>query len=293
LPGLVPYDVNAPLWSDDANKQRWLAIPDGTQIALDAAGHLTLPIGAMLLKTFELAGRRLETRVWMNHPDVGWRGYAYTWEPSGSDARLAPEGGEHIALGATAADWSVPGRGQCRQCHKAGDNQNLGVTLAQLDREQRDPRTGRSANQLTTWQTLGLLATPADAHTLTTHDRLVDYRDVAQPIALRARSYLHANCSSCHDSAAGYCTGDLRTGTPLAQTGVCAQAPRDWQPSWGWPESTRLLTPGDPVASAIWLRLSAPADAPMAMPPLGRHTVDANGVELIASWIDSLQRCTE
>lgn len=86
-PGLVPYDVNAPLWSDDADKQRWLAIPDGTSITVDAEGHFVLPKGAVVLKTFMREGQRLETRVWMNHPDAGWQGYSYRWEAPGRAAR--------------------------------------------------------------------------------------------------------------------------------------------------------------------------------------------------------------
>ena len=31
-PGLIPYDVNSPLWSDGADKQRFMALPDGALI---------------------------------------------------------------------------------------------------------------------------------------------------------------------------------------------------------------------------------------------------------------------
>jgi uncharacterized repeat protein (TIGR03806 family) len=288
-PGLVPYDVNAPLWSDDADKQRWFAIPDSEHIRIDDAGHFVLPKGSVLLKTFSRAGQRLETRVWMNHPDAGWLGYSYRWAVDGSDASLAADAGELISNGNTVEPWTIPGRGQCSQCHQPGQSQILGLQVAQLDRDFVYPSTGRSANQLGTLAAVGLLAPGTrigDAHA-----KLVDYRDASQPLEPRARSYLHANCSSCHASAVGYCTGDFRIETSAAQMGICDVAPSASNPSWGWLSGTKLLAPGDPERSALWLRLSAPGNAAMAMPPLGRHQVHEQGVELIAAWISALPGC--
>jgi hypothetical protein len=28
-PGVIPYAINAPFWSDGATKDRWIAVPDG------------------------------------------------------------------------------------------------------------------------------------------------------------------------------------------------------------------------------------------------------------------------
>lgn len=289
-PGLVPYDVNAPLWSDDADKQRWLAIPDGTHIDVDAEGHFVMPSGTVLLKTFARAGERLETRVWMNHPDAGWLGYSYRWQANGADATLAAEAGEQMPIGDGSEHWAIPGRGQCGQCHQPGANQNLGLQVAQLDRDFVYPSTGRSANQLATFDAVGLLAHGSQP-AASDHAKLVDYRDAAQPVEARARSYLHANCGSCHNRADGYCTGDFRIAATNSQLGVCNVAPKYVDPLWGWRDGTKLLAPGDPERSALWLRLSAPGDAAMAMPPLGRHEVHQIGVELVAAWIASLPGC--
>ena len=73
--------------------------------------------------------------------------------------------------------------------------------------------------------------------------------------------------------------------------GVCDVAAKHTDPSWGWPEGTKLVAPGDPEHSALWLRLSAPGGTPMAMPPLGRHEVHQEGVELIAAWITAMRGC--
>lgn len=290
-PGLVPYDVNAPLWSDDAEKQRWLAIPDATFIHIDAEGQFALPQGSVLLKTFYRTGVRLETRVWMNHPDAGWLGYAYRWADDGSDASLAAAAGEVISNGDPAGPWTIPGRAQCSQCHPPGQSQALGLHVAQLDRDFVYPSTGRRANQLQTLAAIGMFEPGAPL--AETHAKLVDYRDVSQPLAARARSYLHANCSSCHASAAGYCAGDLRISTSDAQMGLCNVTPGAVDPSWGWLPGTSLLAPGDPERSALWLRVSAPAGTALAMPPLGRTHVHEKGVELIAAWIGAMPACKD
>jgi uncharacterized repeat protein (TIGR03806 family) len=290
-PGLVPYDVNAPLWTEDADKQRWLAIPDGTTITVDAEGHFVLPKGAVLLKTFARDGQRLETRVWMNHPDAGWRGYSYRWSADGSDALLAADAGEQMPIGSGAERWTIPARGQCGQCHQPGSNQNLGLQLAQLDRDFTYPSTGLTANQLDTLTAVGVLVPQAKPPAPSAQHKLVDYRDVSQPVESRARAYLHANCSSCHNAAEGYCTGDFRIGATEAEMGVCDKTPNDLGERWGWLPNTKLVAPGDPERSALWLRLSAPGDADMAMPPLGRHEVHQEGVELIAAWISGLRGC--
>src|SRR5204863_9620562 len=42
---MVPYATNASFWSDGADKQRWLAVPDGTSITPQTPGRWTLPNG--------------------------------------------------------------------------------------------------------------------------------------------------------------------------------------------------------------------------------------------------------
>ena len=79
-PGLIPYSVNAPLWSDGASKERYLAIPADGRIEFDAVTFpesaqgqgpfgWKFPDGTVLVKTFFLemekgnpaTSRRLET----------------------------------------------------------------------------------------------------------------------------------------------------------------------------------------------------------------------------------------
>jgi hypothetical protein len=70
-PKLIPYTVNSPLWSDAALKQRWMALPTGTQIQFSPTGEWSFPNGSVFVKHFALQTnendpsllRRLETRL--------------------------------------------------------------------------------------------------------------------------------------------------------------------------------------------------------------------------------------
>src|SRR5262249_15112323 len=88
--GLIPYGVNAPLWSDGAEKQRWFAVPDDARIHVGADGDFDLPVGAVAVKTFRLAGKPVETRLLVRHADGAWAGYSFEWNDAGTDAQLLP-----------------------------------------------------------------------------------------------------------------------------------------------------------------------------------------------------------
>ena len=75
--GAIPYDINEPFWSDGANKERWMALDDGSEITIEANGDWTFPNNSVLIKNFELNGRRIETRLLARHANGSWGGYSY------------------------------------------------------------------------------------------------------------------------------------------------------------------------------------------------------------------------
>ncbi|HWU87257.1 MAG TPA: PQQ-dependent sugar dehydrogenase, partial [Kofleriaceae bacterium] len=156
--GVIPYDVNTPLWSDGADKERWLAIPDGTTIAIGDDGDWDLPIGSVTMKTFSVRGKRIETRLFMRHEDGGWGGYTYEWNDGGTDATLLA-GAKARPLDGGAA-WGYPSRNQCLQCHSRAAGGTLGLETAQLNREAVYPSTNRLSNQLATLDHIGMLSAP-------------------------------------------------------------------------------------------------------------------------------------
>ncbi len=277
--GLIPYGVNAPLWSDSADKERFLAVPDGTTVTVGSDGVLEPPPGSVAVKSFLLEGRRVETRLFMRHPDGSWAGYTYEWNAEGTDAVLLDAGKVKQVAGRT---WTFPSRADCMQCHNATAGHVLGLEVAQLNGDFVYPGD-RRANQLRTLEHIGVLMLPGAPDTL---PRLSTYDGETSPEA-RARAYLHANCAMCHrPSGLGRGTADLRFTTPLAQAGICDMPPE--LGDLGVP-GAKLVAPGHPESSLVSLRMHA-RDT-FQMPPLATREVDTAGTALVDAWIASLAHC--
>jgi uncharacterized repeat protein (TIGR03806 family) len=279
--GLIPYAPNAPFFSDNAVKTRWLALPDGQNITIDANNDFDFPNGSVLVKNFRLGTALVETRLFMRHNDGVWAGYTYEWNASGTDATRVV-GGKTVTVGGQT--WQFPSEAQCLQCHTVAAGRSLGLEIGTLNGNFGYP-TGRTANQLTTLNAIGTL-TPALAQT---PDQLPVIPDPAgsAPLGDRARAYLHANCSYCHRPG-GTAPGDqdFRYTTALAQTNAC-----DITPSFGNLGITdpRRIAPGSAARSIVVARMNRTgADA---MPPIMRHTIDTAGVQLLTTWVDGLANC--
>ena len=276
---LIPYDLNAPLWSDAAEKLRWIALPDGAQIRIDSAGDWEFPVGTMLIKEFSLNGKRIETRF-LEHQSAGWSGYTYQWMEDESDALLLDTGKTELVAG---QNWSFPGPGQCLECHTSAAGRALGPETGQLNRSLVYPSSGIDANQITTMAHIGLFENPPPAPV----ESIVSPDDAEATVALRAKAYLHSNCSHCHRPG-GTAGGeiDFRYQTPLAEMKLC-----DVPASVGDLGITgaRLLAPADPARSILSERMKRLDGS--RMPPLGSLVVDTDGVTLIDQWINSISSC--
>ena len=54
-PGVVPYDLVNPLFSDHAQKHRFVFVPAGAAADYDASDVFDFPVGTVLIKTFAFA----------------------------------------------------------------------------------------------------------------------------------------------------------------------------------------------------------------------------------------------
>jgi uncharacterized repeat protein (TIGR03806 family) len=273
VPALIPYDVNAALWADGADKERWLAIPDGTSITVGPDGDWELPIGAVVAKEFRVGGQRVETRLLMRHADGTWAGYAYAWE--GDDAVLA-EGGRTVA--SVAGPWRIPSSPACLACHTEAAGRLLGLETAQLDRVFAYPEG--EANQIAVLTRIGVLdPSPLDV------TPLPDPTGSTGTTPERARAYLHANCAHCHrPDGPAPATLDLRYG--VAGGDGCGMAPIDGDLGV---TGALVLDPGHPERSVLSLRMHRTDVA--RMPPLGTSVVDPLGTALVDTWIAGLRAC--
>jgi len=282
---MLPYEINAPLWSDNAVKPRWFAIPDGTTIDINAAHDWDFPIGSVLRKDFYLSGRIIETRLLAHHDDGSWAGYSYEWNATETDATLLDTGKTVLVNG---QDWTYPSPGQCLTCHTSAAGVTLGPETAQLNMQVADPANpSTQLNQITYLDMIGMFtSSPASPSSL---PALTQYSDpLAQPVDL-ARSYLHSNCSNCHRPGSLAPTGiDLRYDVSFNNMNICDATPANGNVLG----ATRIYTPGDITDSIIYQRmLEAAAPTTQRMPPLGSTIEDPQGLQFVSDWINSLGVC--
>lgn len=283
--GLIPYDVASPLWSDGAQKNRWLALPNGETIDVDASGDFEFPVGSVLVKDFRdpnNANVMIETRLLMLH-QTGWAGYSYKWRDDQTDADLLFDADDDVAAG---LNWHFPSAAECRQCHTATKKFALAPEVLQLNHEFVYPQTGRTANQVHTLNQLGVFTVPpAPALTNAT---MFAFDDVSATLEQRAKSYLHSNCSQCHQpGGTGEGGIDLRFETPLAQMNVCNTVPANNLGN----ANARFIVPGSPSDSVILTRMQSSVASGVRMPPLATEIVDTAAVGIFTDWINDLAAC--
>jgi uncharacterized repeat protein (TIGR03806 family) len=279
----VPYDVAAPLWSDGAEKRRFVWTPKQS-VEIDASGDFLFAPGTVFIKEFRLNGRTVETRLFMRHADGGWAGYTYEWNDAGTDAELLSDGKSANVGG---REWIFPSRNGCLRCHTEAAGRALGPRIGQLDNAFDYGGTVGRVNQLEHWDNEGLFAQglPAAPAGLTV---FADPADKSAEIAARARSYLHSNCSNCHQPA-GMARGDadFRHGIPLSGMGICKIAPT--LSDMGIAEA-RLFAPGDPGRSILLQRMATRNQ--YQMPPLASNRIDPLGTSLLKEWILGVSACS-
>jgi uncharacterized repeat protein (TIGR03806 family) len=291
--GVLPYDLNTPLFSDYAAKYRFVWMPPGTSAQYRNDRVFDFPVGAILAKTFAFPaddGREklIETRL-LVHTKGGWIGLPYVWNENQSEAKLdlVPDpvsvryrdssGQKH------AFTYFIPNANECRQCH---ENERvmlpLGPKARNLNKDYVYP--DGTANQLVRWTQAGYLQgtpSPQEAPREAQWDA-----PRSGTIEERARAYLDSNCAHCHQpgSGAGYTGFDLRlTSAGLGSLGLCKS------PNSAGRVGNLVydLVPGKPEDSILVARMESTRPKEM-MPQIGRSVVHQEGLALIREWVRSL-----
>jgi uncharacterized repeat protein (TIGR03806 family) len=324
-PGVIPYSVNAPFWSDGAHKERFLAVPEGT-ITYKRNNGWEFPDKAVLIKSFALemkegdpASRKwIETRF-MTRQGGEWYGYSYRWNAEGTDATLVDAKGIDFLYkiasktGEVDVPWHYPSRAECMVCHSRAANYVLGLCEIQFNKEHKYP-SGRTDNQIRVLEHLGLFGVswaseagapksgangpqpdqrqPKPTSLLTTAPgalkKLADPYDKTQPLDLRAKAYFHANCSTCHVEAGGG-NAQMELGFPTAWDKMRLIDAKPVHQTFDLPDA-KLIAPGDPDRSVVIHRISKRGANTGQMPPLASSRVDRAGVELLTEWCKSLKK---
>jgi len=298
-PGVVPYDVNTPLFSNYAVKVRGVWVPPGQHAIYSDGGPMTFPPGTILTKSFGLpvavergatVVRWIETRLVLSTAS-GYTAFTYVWDPDGKDATLSYAGEQPDASwigfdgGELDSTYLVPNTGECKYCHLAGDASvvPIGPNARQLNKIYEYPDGGE--NQLAHWTRVGILEGAPDAAAA---PRLPMWDDpTTGSVAQRARAYLEANCANCHDALgqAGP-SGLYLLATEDASTtyGICKPPVAAGGATGG---DSYDIVPGQPDASLMVRRMASTIPQVM-MPQIDRTVVDKGGLALITEWIASL-----
>ncbi len=285
-----PYHINTPLFSDYAEKYRFLYVPPGKTAAYRDGGLIDLPVGSALIKTFGFAAdlRRphddvtiIETRVMLRRAN-GWVALPYVWNADHSEATLR-RGGTRVparwidaAGNPRAISYAVPNQNQCKGCHA------LYEAIVPIGPKARNLNDGA---QLQALVAAGMLdRAPLDA------PRLPRWDDPATgTIDQRARAYLDVNCAHCHNRHAAasnsglYLEYDERD--PVAR-GVMKTPTAAGRGSGG---HAHAIEPGMPEKSYLLFRMES-LDPGIAMPELGRATVHDEAIGLLSAYIAAMPK---
>jgi uncharacterized repeat protein (TIGR03806 family) len=292
---VMGYTVNTPLFSNYAEKSRFVKFPPGGYAVYNDSVAFDFPIGTILIKNFyylvdfrkpEKGKRILETRLLINLEN-GWEAWPYLWNDEQTEAFYDPAG-ETKSIAYTdksgkkiTTNYMVPNKNQCKGCHIRGKEMKpIGLTARQMNGDFLY-REGKK-NQLVYWQERGFLQSDQD---LSNAPRLAVWNNPSTgDVNLRARAYLDANCGHCHSRLGPASTSglflDIHEKDP-AHLGV------NKSPVAAGRGAGNLqfdIVPGQPNHSILVFRMKT-NDPAIAMPEIGREQVDQEGVALIEEWI--------
>lgn len=264
------YELSSTLFTDHAEKQRLVFVPENTRLEAVDNNLVNFPEGTILVKTFyyfidkrqpSLGKKIQETRLLVKKND-GWQVATYRWNEAQSDAQLLTVGYsqpvnwlDENGVG-HAITYAIPSNNACVTCHnQSGKVMPIGPKVQNWNRAV--VRNSDTLNQLTHLSNLGILNTvnPSD------YFSLPDYSSISLDEITRARAYFEVNCAHCHNPD-GYASDkkvNFLFATPVHDMGLGPHASH----------LGGLLDKGK-------------------MPKLGTTTVDTAGVRLMRKFIDNL-----
>ncbi|WP_298019895.1 SO2930 family diheme c-type cytochrome [uncultured Parasphingopyxis sp.] len=282
------YELNTPLFTDYAVKQRWVYVPPGQRIAYAPDGTFEFPVGSALIKSFGYPAdfrdpdspvRLLETRVMLRRPD-GWVALPYVWNADGTEAVLA-RAGRRMPASFIDADgetrefsYRVPNQNQCKGCHQRDDEiQPIGPSARNLN----------NGTRLAQWVDWGILGrSPADA------PRIAVWDDPATgTLDERARAYLDVNCAHCHRRNGSASNSGLFLTYEEPDSVARGILKRPVAAGRGSGGHDFNIAPGHADRSILVHRMESD-DPGVQMPELGRELLHREGIELIRRYIDAM-----
>lgn len=298
--GVLPYDLITPLFTDYAEKSRFVWMPKGTSAKFSKDEVFDFPVGTVLIKNFYYPfdfrdpskGKQiLETRL-LIRKENGWDALDYVWNDEQTDAQLEVVGGNKMVKWIDTngqpqqTNYSIPNKNQCKNCHNFNDVFTpIGPKARYLNHD--FTYSDGATNQLEKWTTSGYLTGyKKEENTL---NKVAKWDDPASgTLEERAKAYLEVNCAHCHRKEGSANTSGL-------YLLLSDQNPESWgimkSPVAAGQGSGSFLfdvVPGKPEASILPYRMASLEPAVM-MPEMGRTMVHQEAIDLIKQWIAEMK----
>lgn len=290
---LRPFAPRFALWSDGAEKTRWLYLPVcGGAIDTFDMENWVFPVGTYAFKRFVVDDVLVETRLIHKYgPTDEEVLYAtYVWDETLGQSILDDNG--HMVPRIDGDAYTVPNvaAGHCARCHGPNETMSVGQLHGLPSRF-----LGLNAIDLSHAGS-GLTIDELIAHDRLSHPPTAPVAPPGDPIEIAALGYLHANCGYCHnDSPLGqdvendYFLRLRATDSTVEETGAYVTAVNVAVSTYASLEAkpcTHRIYGGNPDRSCIHERMGLrPTNQ---MPPLDTNRVDDEGRAAVAAWIDSL-----
>lgn len=295
---VLPYDLNSPLFSDYAQKARFVWMPEGVSASYDEHQSMDFPIGTIIIKNFyfdndfrnpSLGRKLMETRLLVRQ-DTAWQPISYVWNEEQTEAEFSLVGGDvpvswiHYDGSQRNTYYHIPNRNECTGCH------NLDNVLLPLGPKSRNLNkdyayNDGTKNQLTKWVEMDYLENLPD---LSSVPKAAVFDDESEDITLRARTYLDINCGHCHNPMGPAKNSGLTLTIEEMDPykwGVCKTPVAAGQGSGNLQYG---IVPGEPENSILHYRMNS-TELDVMMPELGRSVKHEEGIELIYNWISQLE----
>lgn len=300
IEGVVPYELNTPLFSDYAEKLRFVKLPKGEAVSYNDSTVLDFPVGTTLIKTFFYfndkrdvsKGRQLlETRLLIHEPE-GWEALVYVWNEEQTEAYLEVAGEEKEVAWKNEKgkkqklNYLIPNLNQCKGCHNKNQKMTpIGPSIRQLNGD--FAYAEESNNQLLQWQKLGVLK-----------DLPKNLGDIPKTpiwdnpesgtLESRARAYLDINCAHCHSQQGPARTSGLYLDFHEQSPSALGVNKSPVAAGRGSGDRQFTIVAGKPDESIMVFRMES-EDAGIRMPEISRQLVHKEGVELIREWIEEIK----
>ena len=305
--GVLPYSLNTPLFTDYAEKLRFVKLPENQTVAYNATEVLEFPVGTTIIKTFyypndfrkpELGRKLIETRL-LIHEEDGWKALDYVWNDEQTEAFLEVAGDTKDVSYIDANgkkkkhEYAIPNINQCKGCHNRNEKMSpIGPSARQLNGVfQLAVGGGQSSikstdNQLVAWQKMGILANLPAIETVP--KAAIWNKPETGSLDERARIWLDINCDHCHRKGGPAQTSGLNLS--IHETDPIAYGILKTPVAAGRGSGNKKydIVPNKPDESIIVYRMES-TDPGIMMPEVGRKTTHKEGVELIKEWIKAMK----